>query len=98
MIFSEYAVASMFRLTENRYDKVYEGTIDPSVDSLDKIYYQFNVNHPKDFRGHSLSVSDVVVLNQDEKRIGWYCDSFGFQELKDFCKTAYTTETKGRCR
>ena len=42
--------------------------------------YKFNLDHPADFRGHSLSVSDVVVA----KGKAYYVDTFGFKELKAF--------------
>lgn len=78
LLFSDYAYASLFRLTESRYDKVYEAQAGKADSTLDKIYYRFNVDHPKDFKGHSLSMSDVVVLNNNGKRTAWYCDTLGF--------------------
>ena len=98
LLFSDYDCASMFRLTESRYDKVYEKPITAEVDSLEKIYYKFNVSHPKDFKGHSLSMSDVIVLNMDGKRTGWYCDRIGFKEIEGFCKMQQPIERKGRTR
>ena len=52
--------------------------------SLNKLYEQFNVNHPTDFKGHSLSVSDIVALNVDGAVSCHYVDSFGFKELPQF--------------
>lgn len=98
LLFSDYAFASNFRLTESRYDKVYEAQAGHDDSTLDQIYYKFNVNHPKDFCGHSMSVSDVVVLKVDGKRTAWYCDSFGFREVPGFCKTPKQTEQRGRGR
>ena len=46
------------------YDRIYIADLAPGT-SLEDIYTRFNVDHPKDFKGHSLSVSDVVVLHQD---------------------------------
>ena len=71
------------------YDEVYSGNLDDiefKQHKLDGIYQKFNVDHPADFRGHSLSVSDVVVLNQKGKETAYYVDSFGFKELPDFFK------------
>ena len=46
LLFSDYAYASLFRLDESRYDKVYEARVGVDDDSLRSIYYKFNVNHP----------------------------------------------------
>lgn len=69
------------------YDKVYEGNIDmlPTASTelsakLEAMYQKFNIDHPDDFKGHSLSVSDVVVM--DDK--AYYVDSVGFKPLSDF--------------
>ncbi len=66
------------------YDKVYEGNaaeFDSELgERLDAIYEKFNLDHPEDFKGHSLSVSDVVVL---EDR-AYYVDDVGFKPLEDF--------------
>ena len=98
LLFSDYAYASLFRLTESRYDKVYEAQAGEDDYTLDQIYYKFNVNHPEGFRGHSMSMSDVVVLDIDGKKTAWYCDSFGFKEVPGFCKTQDQTEKRGRAR
>ncbi len=55
--------------------EVEESTSDFSV--LNKLFETFNLNHPSDFKGHSLSVSDVVQIND----INYYVDSFGFEKL-----------------
>lgn len=52
--------------------------------TLNKLYEQFNINHPSDFKGHSLSVSDIVALNVDSAVSCHYVDSFGFKELPQF--------------
>jgi hypothetical protein len=54
-------------------------------ESLDDIYTRFNINHPSDFTGHSLSVSDIVVLKDTAERYAaYYVDSFGFKPLRGF--------------
>lgn len=71
------------------YDEVYSGNLDDiefKQHKLAGIYQKFNVDHPADFRGHSLSVSDVIVLNQKGKETAYYVDSFGFKELPEFFK------------
>jgi hypothetical protein len=55
-------------------------------ETLDKLYEQFNLNHPADFTGHSLSVSDIVALRQNGEVSCHYVDSFGFSELPSFLK------------
>jgi hypothetical protein len=84
--FADYAFASLYRLTESRYDKVYEAPVTTETNTLDKLYIKFNIDHPADFKGHSLSMSDVVVLNEDGKKTAWFCDSFGFKEVKGFTR------------
>ena len=98
LLFSDYAYASLFRLTESRYDKVYEAQAGEDDYTLDRIYYKFNVNHPADFRGHSLSMSDVVVLNIDGEKTGWFVDRIGFKEVPGFCRTHDQVEKRGRAR
>lgn len=51
---------------------------------LDELYQQFNTDHPFDFTGHSMSTSDVVVLNIMGIHYAYYCDSFGWKEWKEF--------------
>lgn len=51
---------------------------------LEDIYDEFNVNHPKDFVGHSLSVSDIVVIQHNGEASAHYVDNFGFKELQNF--------------
>ena len=64
------------------YDKVYEGTIDGS--SLEDVFSTFNFSRPVGFKGHSLSVSDIVeVIQSSETEPGFYfCDSIGFQKVE----------------
>ena len=50
------------------YELVYSAPLAPET-SLEDIYTCFNIDHPKDFKGHSLSVSDVVVLHQEQKQL-----------------------------
>ena len=52
--------------------------------SLEDIYTRFNIDHPKDFKGHSLSVSDVVVLHQNGQDTAHYVVSFGYKDVPEF--------------
>lgn len=67
----------------SNYDSVYSGQLF-SGETLDSIYERFNLHHPADFRGHSLSVSDVIVLHKDGKDQACYVDSFGFKQVPEF--------------
>ncbi|MCD8090206.1 MAG: YodL domain-containing protein [Clostridiales bacterium] len=52
--------------------------------SLEDIYIRFNINHPKNYKGHSLSVSDVVVFNMNGTKIRYYVEVIGFKKLFKF--------------
>ena len=52
----------------DNYNLVYEAGLKPGT-SLDDLYYEFNMQHPKDFRGHSMSVSDIVVLHKGDEPV-----------------------------
>ena len=65
------------------YELVYEAPL-TEKDNLESIYTRFNVDRPADFTGHSLSVSDIVVLHQDGKDTAHYCDRAGFSEVPEF--------------
>ena len=65
------------------YELVYSAPLAPET-SLEDIYTRFNIDHPKDLKGHSLSVSDVVVLHQDGQDAAHFVDSVGFREVPEF--------------
>lgn len=65
------------------YESKYKGELKPG-ETLDTLYERFNINRPDDFTGHSLSVSDVIVLESEGKKTPFYVDSFGFQKLENF--------------
>ncbi|MSS91713.1 DUF4316 domain-containing protein [Eisenbergiella tayi] len=65
------------------YELVYSAPLAPGI-SLEDIYTRFNIDHPADFKGHSLSVSDVVVLHQNGQDAAHYVDSFGYKEVPEF--------------
>ena len=78
-------------VTESRYDLVYSGALSPALAAcktresiLEGLYTRFNLNRPDDFRGHSLSVSDVIALNLNGQTECYYTDSFGFYKLPSF--------------
>ena len=65
------------------YEKVYSGEMKRG-ETLEDIYEKFNIHHPEDFTGHSLSTSDVVVIHQFGTDRAFFCDSVGFPEIKGF--------------
>ena len=65
------------------YELVYSAPLAPET-SLEDIYTRFNIDHPKDFKGHSLSVSDVVVLHQNGQDAAHFVDSVGFRQVPEF--------------
>jgi len=69
------------------YELVYEAPL-TEKDDLESIYTRFNVDRPADFTGHSLSVSDIVVLHQNGKDTAHYCDRAGFSEVPEFLQPA----------
>lgn len=86
----DYAFEPLDRLREEgrtvdiqNYDKVYSDVMRPG-ENLESLYTLFNIDRPKDFTGHSLSVSDVVVIHQHGQETAHYCDSFGFTEVPEF--------------
>ena len=81
--FEEYSLAEKHGEPANpeNYDLVYSGSLDDFEDSnkLEAIYNKFNIDCPEDFKGHSLSVSDIIVMNDEAH----YVDSFGFVDVSD---------------
>ena len=69
------------------YELVYEAPL-TAKDDLESIYTRFNVDRPADFTGHSLSVSDIVVLHQNGEDTAHYCDRAGFSEVPEFLQPA----------
>ena len=65
------------------YDLIYSAPLAPGM-SLEDIFTRFNIDHPKDFKGHSLSVSDVVVLHQNGQDTAHYVDSIGYRQTPEF--------------
>ena len=71
------------QIKKEDYELVYVGEFLGNM-SLDDIFERFNIDRPKDFRGHSLSVSDIVVLNDGEKVTAHFVDSISFEQLDSF--------------
>lgn len=69
------------RIDGSIYDLVYEG--DVPCTTLEDIYQMFNINHPTDFTGHSLSISDVVQIKEGSNNgpAFYFCDRIGFEKI-----------------
>ena len=85
----DYHFRSLERLQEKglavapaNYEKVYDAPLTPGM-SLERIFEKFNFDRPEDFKGHSLSVSDVVVLHQNGTDTAHYTDSVGFVDISE---------------
>ena len=65
------------------YELVYTAQLTKDM-TLGGIWEKFNIDRPDDFKGHSLSVSDIVVLHQNGENTAHYVDSIGFQQVPEF--------------
>ena len=65
------------------YRLVYTAPLDKNP-SLDEIYHRFNMEHPADYKGRSLSLGDIVVFRQDGKQTAYYVDRIGYREVPEF--------------
>lgn len=85
-------------LPEN-YKLVYLGELSElegqtQSETLEAIYTKFNIDHPADYKAHSLSVSDIVVLHENGENSAHFVDSFGFTELPKFMLTLEDKENE----
>lgn len=80
--FGDWECAEEHGFSLNDYKEVYSGSREKKY-ILNNLYEEFNINHPTDFKGHSMSVSDVVALKSDNGNYWYwyYCDSFGWKEI-----------------
>lgn len=73
----------------------------PQPELLEQLYQKFNCAQPMDYHGHSLSVSDVILLNQAGKISAHYVDSIGFRELSGFQdkqeRSSVLSQLKAKC-
>ena len=84
------------QLNHDDYELVSEGEVGEfrGNATLEALYTQFNTKQPEDFRGHSLSVSDVIVISVDGKDTAYFCDSFGFTEMPEFFREKELVQEK----
>jgi hypothetical protein len=79
--------AAGFTVERDNYELVYSAPLKPmprQIDTLENIFERFNVDRPADFKGHSLSVSDIVALKQAGEVSCHYVDSVGYREVPTF--------------
>ena len=86
---------------KENYEAVYAHGIRISEDvtqTLENLYYIFNQARPEAFKGHSLSVSDIVALKRDGVVSYYYCDSVGFREIPDVGRESVLKRLECGCK
>ena len=89
----EYLESKGLAVTRENYNLLYTAPLEEGT-SLEDIYTRFNIDRPADFRGHSIFVSDVVVLHQNGENTSHYVDSFGYREVPEFTKELMAEHTQ----
>jgi len=92
LMFSNMKLINKLKLNieQSHYDKVYAGSADKKSSAnevLESLFVKFNLQFPSDYRARSMSVSDIVVLNDHGKKQAYFCDSFGFVEVPQFLQS-----------
>ena len=90
---SEHLKKHGMYIDRENYDRVYRGRLQES-ETLDDIYKRFNVDHPQDFHGHSLSVGDIVAVKKNGTIRAYFVDSFGFTVVPDFTLSREERKTR----
>lgn len=85
LLFQPYDCLQTAGLTvsASNYDLIYMGSLEPNM-TLEDIWERFNIDHPKDFKGRSLSISDVIVLHRNGQDTANYIDIFGYKQVPEF--------------
>lgn len=86
-------------IKRENYNLIYVGELSElqgqtQGETLEAVFEKFNIDHPTDYKGHSLSVSDIVVLHEDGENTAHFVDSFGFTELPEFTRTLEGEKTQ----
>jgi antirestriction protein ArdC len=87
---SDYLKSKGIEPQYENYELIYTGALTKDgsqMDKLEDLYRVFNIEHPQDFTGHSLSISDIVALKQAGVVSYHYVDSVGYKELHNFHNT-----------
>ncbi len=93
----DYLQKNGFKCDIRNYNLVYSGDLKPN-ETLENLFYKFNMERPEDFKGHSLSVSDVVVVKERGKSTAHYVDSIGFKQVDHFEKSSVRTPESRNAR
>lgn len=89
----DYMKKNNLSIDIGKYNEIYTCPMKDG-ESLEDIFTRFNVDRPADFKGHSLSVSDVVSIRENGKDTAYFVDCFGFKEIPDFFKDMAVREKK----
>jgi len=87
---SDYLKSKGIKPQYENYELIYTGALagdGSQMEKLENLYRIFNIEHPQDFTGHSLSISDIVALKQAGVVSYHYVDSVGYKELHNFRNT-----------
>ena len=71
-----------FKDYECRYEGEFTDEVKTATEICEVIFYIFNMRRPEDFKGHSLSMSDVIEIKTDITTSFYYCDMVGWQRIK----------------
>lgn len=80
----EYIIENGYEINQDNYNVIYAAELNGM--KLEDIFTRFNIHHPDDYCGHSLSVSDVIMTKQDNEYKAFYVDDIGFKELPEFAE------------
>ncbi len=89
----DYMKKNNISIDISKYNEIYSCPMKDG-ESLEDIFTRFNVDRSADFKGHSLSVSDVVSIRENGKDTAYFIDCFGFKEISDFFKDKAVKEKK----
>jgi len=82
MRYAFHRLKTIDRVHLDYYKTVYEGYIKTKETNifkvLEKLFIKLNINHPIDYKGRSLSISDIIIINDHY----YYCDSLGWVEIE----------------
>lgn len=91
----EQVKAAGLRVDRDNYELVYTAPLS-DTDTLEDIFVRFNMDRPPDFTGHSLSMSDVIVLHRGEQETAHYLDRGGYTEVPEFLQPEQTAEQEAQ--
>lgn len=91
----EQVKAAGLRVDRENYELVYTAPLS-DTDTLEDIFVRFNMDRPQDFTGHSLSMSDVIVLHRGEQETAHYLDRGGYTEVPEFLQPEQAAEQEAQ--